>query len=452
MTNRLTEGKIGPTLLRFALPFMLANLLQALYGAADLFVVGQFADSAAVSAVSTGSQIMQFITYLVLGFSMGGTVLIGNCIGAKDDDGAAKAIGTLAVTFAAAAVVLTGAMLFLYKPAVALMNTPAEAVEYAQQYVFICTLGIPFIIGYNVVSGIFRGMGDSKTPVYFIAIACVVNIVADVVLVKFFHMGAAGAAIATSVSQAISFICSLIYMARKGFSFKFTKLHIRIDKYSLSRICRVGLPIAIQDSLTTVSFMIITAIINGMGLVASASVGVVEKIIGFAMLPPAAFSSAVATMTSQNIGAGKPERAYSAMKFGILYSLVFGVAVFAYANILPETLTGIFSNDADVIASAASYLRSYSFDCVLVSFVFSMNAYFTGSGRAVISMAHSIVATFLVRIPLSYLFSRMETRSLFEMGIAAPAATVLSVLVCVFFLIRIRKREGAKKQTAVEKT
>lgn len=448
--NQLTTGKISTSLLRFAMPFLAASLLQALYGAADLFVVGQYTNSQAVSAVSIGSQVMQTITGIVLGLSMGGTVLIGRCVGAKDNEGTARAIGNMAVSFILLAAVLTPLMLFCTNASVSLMHTPPEAVADTRAYIFICACGIPFIIGYNAVSGIFRGLGDSKTPVYFIALACVINIVVDIVLVAGFHMGAAGAALATTLSQGISFIVSLFYMKRKGFSFPLNRSHFRLERYSAVRIFKVGMPIALQDALVNVSFLIITAIINTMGLIASAAVGVVEKIIVFAFLLPSSFSSAVATMTAQNIGAKKPERARQGLYWGIAFSLVFGVAFCGYVQFLPETLTAVFSSDPAVIREAGSYLRSYSIDCILVAVIFCMNTYFSGSGRSMISMIHSLIATFLVRVPLSQFLSRTEGAGLFEIGFAAPAASLLSVFICIGCYIWLYRREKASEKRRLE--
>lgn len=438
--NALTQGKISTTLLQFALPFLLSSFLQALYGAADLFVVGRFSGAEAVSAVAIGSQVMQTITGIILGISMGGTVLIGRCVGAGREKDAAKAVGTLTLLFAGAAMVLTPAMLFGTGSLVALMETPAEAVEFARQYVTVCACGIPFIIGYNGVSGIFRGIGDSKTPVYFIALACAVNVVFDFILVGGLHMGAAGAAFATILAQGISFFVSLGYMMKKGLVFPVTKKDFRFNGASAAGILKVGFPLALQDALVNVSFLVITAIINQMGLIASAAVGVVERIIGFAMLPPSAFASAVATMTAQNIGAGKPERALKSLWCGIGYSFLCGVAVCLYAQFLPETLTGIFAGDPDVIAAAAAYLKSYSIDCILVSFVFCMNSYFSGSQKAVVSFIHSMIATFGVRIPLTWAFSRMAGHTMYTMGLAAPAASMVSIVICAGYFLYMRRK------------
>lgn len=443
--NSLLEGPVGRTLLMFALPFLASSFLQALYGAVDLLVVGQFSDSAAVSAVAVGSQMMQTVTGIILGISMGGTVLIGRRIGERNDRGAALAVGTLAIMFTILALVLTPAMFFLLDAAIEVMETPIEAMYDTKQYLVICTLGLPFIIGYNGVCGIFRGIGDSKTPVYFIGIACVINIIGDLILTGAMGMGAAGAAAATVLAQAVSFVSSLAYMYKKGLSFPFHKNDLRLERGSVLYILMVGLPLALQDALVNVSFLVITAIINTMGVIASASVGVVEKIIVFAMLPPSAFASAVAPMTSQNMGAGKKHRARKSLWCGAGYSFICGICVFLYCQFLPETLTALFARDPAVISSAALYLKSYSIDCMFVSFVFCMNSYLSGCGKSIISFAHSMAATFAVRIPLTFFLSKITEGNLYAMGFAAPAASVLSIAICSVYIVWKDKDADAER-------
>ena len=432
--NLLTEGSIFKSLMKFSFPFLLASLLQAFYGAADLFVVGQYADSAAVSAVAIGSQVMQTITGVILGITTGGTILIGQYLGAKREKDMAKTIGTIICVFGFLSVVLTILMVLFTNPIARIMHTPDEAMKYTQQYIFICSCGIPFIIGYNAVSGILRGMGDSKTPLYFIAIACVINITVDIILVDFFKMGAVGAAAATVGAQGISFLLAVLFLWKKGFPFEFGKKYILLFPKKAKIIFHLGLPIALQDGLINISFLLITTIINTMGLTASAAVGVVEKIIVFAMLPPTAFASAIAVMTAQNIGAGKVERAQKSLYAGIACSLVMGIAFWIYSQISPESITSLFSNDKEVIYTAAMYLRSYSIDCILVCFIFCMNSFFSGCGHPVFPMVHSLIATFLIRIPVSFALSRMKGITLFEIGFGAPLATLVSLIMCIIYM------------------
>lgn len=429
----LTEGRVSSTLLKFALPFLVASLLQAFYGAADLLIVGQFADSAAVSAVATGSQVMQTITGIVLGLTTGGTVLIGQYLGAKKDEDVTKTIGSMIFIFTVLGGIFTVIMLILTNTITNLMHTPAEAVKDTRQYIFICSIGIPFIIGYNVVSGILRGLGNSKIPLYFIAIACVTNIAIDLVLVGVFHLGAAGAAIATIGAQGISLIIACIYLRKSSYSSRFKRKYIKFNKEFISNIFKLGLPIAMQDALINISFLLITAIINGLGVVASASVGIVEKIIIFAMLVPTSFASAIAVMTAQNMGAGEEERAKKSLFIGIGLSLVFGILFCIYSQINPESITALFSKDGEVIYGAGLYLKSYSIDCIMVAIVFCMNSFFSGCSHSTFPMIHSIIATFLIRIPGSYILSKMQGTTLLEIGLAAPIATLLSVIMCIIY-------------------
>ena len=445
--NLLTEGSIFKNLMRFSFPFLLASLLQALYGAADLFVVGQYADSAAVSAVAIGSQVMQTITGVILGITTGGTILIGQYLGAKREKDMAKTVGTIICVFGLFSIVLTIFMTLFTNPIATIMHTPVESLKYTQQYIFICSCGIPFIIGYNAVSGILRGMGDSKTPLYFTAIACVINIAVDIILVDFFKMGAIGAAIATVGAQGISFILAVLFLWKKGFPFEFGKKYIWLFPKKAKIIFHLGLPIALQDGLINISFLLITTIINTMGLTASAAVGVVEKVIVFAMLPPTAFASAIAVMTAQNMGAGKIERAQKSLYGGIACSLVIGIAFWIYSQISPESITSLFSNDKEVIYTAAMYLRSYSIDCILVCFIFCMNSFFSGCGHPVFPMVHSLIATFLIRIPVSFALSRMKGITLFEIGFGAPLATLVSLIMCIIYM-----RYGSWKKSTMLKS
>lgn len=436
----LTQGSVPKVLLRFAMPFLIANVLQALYGGADLFVVGQYDDAASVAGVAIGSQVMQTITGIILGLTTGTTILIVMGTGAKDDRKVAATIGTSVYFFTVTGIILTLVMVLFHRPIAALMHTPEEAMADTLHYILICSAGIPFIMGYNVVCGILRGLGDSKSPLYFVGLACIINIGADFLLVGGFGMRAAGAAIATVLSQGISFLTALWFLHRRGFHFEFTRRDIRFHKDLSRRIVTLGAPIALQDALINVSFLIITVIVNQMGVIASASLGVVEKIIIFAMLPPTAMAAAVATMTAQNYGAGLIQRMSRCLYSGIGISLVFGVSVCVYSQFLPETLTGIFTNDPAVITMAAGYLRGYSIDCVMVSFVFCINSYFSGQGNSWFPMIHSMIATFLFRIPLSYLCGKIDPTDLVLMGYAPPLSTLVSLLICFWYLKRNKRK------------
>lgn len=440
----LTRGSVPGVLFSFALPYLLANVLQALYGGADLFVVGQYDDAASVSGVAIGSQVMQTVTGIILGLTAGITVLVGIAAGARNEREMAAVIGSSVWLFAIAGAVLTVLMTVFHSGIVSLMHTPPEAVMDAERYLLICSLGIPFIIGYNVVCGILRGMGDSKTPLRFVALTCVLNIILDFILVGGLHMRAAGAALATIASQGISFLFAVWFLYRRGLGFPFSLHDIRLDSRRSRRIAAMGAPIALQDALINISFLLITVIVNGMGVVASASLGVVEKIIVFAMLPPVAVSSAVAAMTAQNYGAGLSDRVDRCLYAGICMALVFGASFCLYSQFFPETMVALFTREADVIGMGAEYLRGYSIDCIMVSFVFCFNAHFSGQGNSLFPMLHSMIATFLFRIPLSWAFSHIGTDPLVWMGYAPPLSTLVSLVICVsYFLYRRRRRIAA---------
>lgn len=437
----LTAGNVKTTLLRFAVPFLASSLLQALYGATDLYVVGRFDGASAISAVNIGSQIMQIITSFVIGCSMGSTVLIALSVGQKDGKLSSKATGSTVTLFAVMAVVLTPCMLLLAEPIVTLMKTPADALAEADTYVSVCSMGIPFIIAFNVCAAVLRGIGDSKTPMKIVGVAAAVNVVGDFFLTGALDMGVFGVAIATACAQAISSIYGIIIIMRHGLGFAVDKADLKPDFPVIGRILKVGVPIAVQDTLINISFMIITVIANTRGLIASSAVGVVEKIILFMFLVPSALLSSISAMTAQNVGAGKPERAAAARNFGIAVGVSFGCLMCALSWLRPELLTGIFTSDADVILQANEYIKTYSIDCILVGVVFCINGYLSGMSKSLVTFAHSTASIFLVRIPAAYLLSRLFPDTLLPMGLASPLGSVMSIIILAVYF-RVQKRRG----------
>lgn len=440
MNDELLNGSVFKSLMLFAIPFMLSNLLQVLYGAADLFVVGHFATTSDVSAVSIGSQTMAMLTNLILGFTTGITVLLGQFFGAKKEKELAATVGSSVVLFTMIAVTISIILFLTNHQIVGLMHTPNDAISATRSYLYICSLGTVFIVGYNAVSAILRGLGDSKTPLLFIAIACVINVIVDFILVDSYQMGAAGAAIATVLAQAGAFIFSLIYLKYKGLGFKFNRQDISFNLPMIAKITKVGLPIGLQSALVGISFLLITVIVNGMGLVASASVGVVEKLIEFLMLPAIALGNAVATMTAQNFGAEQYSRAYKSMRYGIAFCLSISLIVTIVCQFDGSIFTRIFSSDQAVIKNAALYLQTYSFDCLCTSFIFCYNGYLNGGGYTVFTMLHSLLATFILRIPLTLVISKLSGITLFHMGIASPIASMASIIMCVIYIRYLNKK------------
>ena len=431
----LTEGNVKSTLIRFALPFLAASLLQFLYGAADLMIVGRFSDPAGITAVSTGSQVMQAITSLVNGLATGGTVLIGQYVGAKRQEDVSATIGTMFTLFSVIALVMAGVFALCTNLIVTLMRVPGPAVLPARQYLFICSCGIVFITGYNMVSGILRGLGDSKRPMIFVAIACGCNVLGDLLLVGVFGMGAAGAAIATIAAQAVSLVLSLLVLRRRDFPFDFKRSSFHVRPEKAKKIVTLGAPVAVQNVLVSLSFLIITAIVNAMGVVAqSAAVGVVERVVSFAMLAPIAFMAAISAMTAQNMGAGRHDRAGASLRYGILFCLVVDAAMFVLIQLFPTQAVGLFTPDAEVIRHGVLYLRTYSLDVILVSFVFCLNGFFGGCGRTGFTLFNDLVSTFAARVPIVFFVSLLPGVTLLQLGVAAPVASVVQIMIQLVYL------------------
>lgn len=446
----LTQGNVKAALLRFTLPFLGATLLQFLYGAADLMIVSQFAATPGDAAgVINGSQIMQMVTGLVMGLATGGTVIVGQYWGANRKEDARKTVGTMFAFFSIFAVVLTLAVVLCTNLITNVMRVPAEAVQPAREYIFICGIGIVFITGYNMVSGVLRGMGDSTRPMIFVAVACVVNVVGDLILVGGLGMGAKGAAIATVAAQALSLLLSVVVLRGKDFPFDFKRSSFCIHGDRLSALIKVGIPVALQNILVGLSFLIITAIVNNLGLVSATAVGTAGRIGDFGLLGPIAFCSAVSAMTAQNIGAGQEHRAKQTLKYGILFSLVFGGIMFVLLEIFPQAAIRIFNPDPAVIESGALYLRSFGFDCLLTCFVFSLNGFFGGCGRTGFAMANSLAATFLVRVPVVLAVSMLPGITMFELGLATPLASAFQIVLQLVYYRMGRWKGGVIQAEAL---
>ena len=436
-TQHFTEGKIFSPLIRFALPVLLALLLQATYGAVDLLIVGQFGGEKAdvyVSAVSTGSQIMHTLTVVITGLAMGLTVFVGERIGAGMREEAGRIIGSGIVLFAGASLLLSVVMIAAASPLAGIMHAPAEAFDDTVKYLVICSAGTIFIVAYNLVGSIFRGIGDSKIPLITVAIACALNILGDLLLVAVFHMGAVGAALATVFAQAMSVLISLCIIRRRELPFHFTWKHLRPNGAHIKRILKLGAPISLQDLLVSVSFLVIHAIVNDLGLNESAGIGIAEKVCAFIMLLPSSFMQSMSAFVAQNIGAGKPQRAKKALLCGIALSLAAGVVMGYITFFHGNLLAGVFAKDAAIIAPAAEYLKAYAIDCLFTAFLFCFIGYFNGRGKTTFVMIQGIVGGICLRLPLSWIFSRIEPVSLFRIGLATPTSTVIQIVMCAIAL------------------
>ena len=447
-TNRLTEGNILHTLICFAVPVFFTLFLQALYGGVDLLVVGQFAATADVSGVATGSMLMSTVTMVITGLSMGITILVGERIGRGEPDEAGRAIGGGICLFAAFGVLLTVVLLAGAEPLARLLHAPEEAFSQTVDYIRICSAGAVFIIAYNVLGSIFRGIGDSRMPLFTVAAACVFNIGGDLLLVAGFHMGAAGAALATVAAQAASVLLSLAVIRKRPLPFTLGRKNLRLERKLVGKILGLGTPIAFQDLLVSISFLVLLAIVNSMGVIASAGVGVAEKLCAFIMLVASAYMQSMSAFVAQNMGAGKPERAKRALLYGIGTSLMAGV-VLCYASFFHgDIMAGIFARDPQVVAAAADYLKAYAIDCILTSFLFCFVGYFNGCGKTFFVMVQGIVGAFCVRIPVSWLMSRRAGVTLFQIGLATPCSSAVQITLCAVYFFWLGRRSRGHRVPA----
>ena len=439
--NDFTTGPIFGPLVKFTLPILGALVLQSLYGAVDLMIVGKFATSADVSAVSTGTQIMHLITNTIAGLSMGTTVLMGQYLGAKRHGECGDIIGTAICFFACIGLAIAAIVPFLAGPLAGLMNAPEEAFAPTVSYIRICSLGAILIVAYNLLGGIFRGMGDARTPLIAVGIACVMNIFGDYICVAKLGMGTSGAALATVISQGFSVVLCLGVIKKKGLPFPFALSNIHFNKEILGKTLRMGAPIALQSMLVSISFAVLLAIVNDLGLIASAGVGVSEKICAFIMLVADAFSSSLSAFVAQNVGAGRMDRADKALFCGIGASLTVGVITFWLSFFHGDFLAGLFANDPDVIFAAADYLKAYAIDTILTAFLFCFLGYFNGRGKTTFTMLQGLTSAFGIRIPVVWIMSRRVPVRLFHVGLATPCSTLYQIILCTTYFLILKKKE-----------
>lgn len=447
MQRNLTTGSIFKNVVYFSLPYLLSYFLQTLYGIADLFIIGQYEGVASTTAVSIGSQVMHMITVIIVGLAMGSTVSIGQAVGGGNDKRTASCIGNTITLFMGLSIILTAALLLLRRPIAIAMSTPAQALEGTIDYLTICFMGIPFITAYNIISSIFRGLGDSKSPMYFIAIACAANIGLDYAFMGALHMGPAGAALGTTLSQAVSVVVSIIVVRRARAGIRLKKEDFKPKRDVMGSLLRIGIPIAVQDGLIQVAFIVITIIANRRGLNDAAAVGIVEKIMSFIFLVPSSMLSTVSALGAQNIGAGKPERAKTTMRYGILITTCFGLAVVALMQFYANSFVALFTDSStqdglQVVTMGGQYLRGYIWDCLFAGMHFCFSGYFCACGRSSLSFVHNIIAIALVRIPGVYITSKMFADTLFPMGLATAAGSLLSVMICLVMYAMLSRKES----------
>ena len=443
MERDLTKGSVFQNIIVFSLPYLLSYFLQTLYGMADLFIVGQFHGVDSITAVSVGSQVMHMLTVMIVGLAMGATVTIGKAVGARQPEKVSITVGNTIVIFMGLSVVIMLLLLLLVKPIVAAVSTPQEAVSGTIMYLMVCFIGIPFITAYNIIGSIFRGLGDSKSPMYFIAVACVANILLDYLFIGAFHLGAMGAALGTTLAQMVSVIVALTIIVKRKTGILLQKGDFKLQPDIIGQILKIGIPIAVQDGFIQIAFMVITVIANQRGLNDAAAVGIVEKIIGVVFLVPSTLLSAVSALSAQNIGAGKHERAEATLRYAIIMAVAFGLVISVIVQFTGSSIVGIFTEDRQVILLGNQYLKAYIWDCMFAGIHFSFSGYFCACGLSGISFLHNALAIVLVRVPGAFLASKYFADTLYPMGMAAPAGSLLSVIVCVIAFIWIKKTSKA---------
>ncbi len=438
----ITEGNILKTLLVFAIPFLIANILQSLYGAVDLFVVGKYCSAEGVAAVSTGTQVTQIVTSLVTGLTLGSTILIGEYTGSGQYEKVKKTIGTTLTVFFIVAVVISAGMLIFERPLLSLLQTPEESFELTMQYVAICAMGNVFVCGYNAISALLRGYGDSKSPMVFVFIACILNIVLDFTFVKYFHMDVAGTALATVISQGVSMFAAIFWLKRKAFIFDFKWKSFKPEGLLVKRLAKLGIPISFQELMIRISFLYLMVVMNRCGVYAAAVVGISSKYDVFAMLTGTSMASALAAITAQNLGAGKPERARKSLWYSLGFALVVALMFWIWAQKSPETMIGLFSKDQNIIDAGVLFFHYCSYDYIMVTIVFILNGYLNGAQKTIWTMVSSCFGALVLRIPLVWYFGSHFSGNIGRLGMIAPTVSGIMAVYTLIYVLYTGKKEG----------
>lgn len=443
--KNLTEGNVFTTLAAFTIPFIIANIIQALYGAVDLFVIGRYCSPESVAAVSTGTQVTQIITSMITGLTLGSTILVGKYTGMGAKEEIKKTIGTTLCLFTAVALILTAAMILCVDWILAMLQTPADSFDLAREYVVICSCGIIFICGYNAISAILRGYGDSKRPMMFVGLSCILNVIGDFVLVKYAGLGVAGVAIATIGSQAVSMIWAMIYLNRSRFIFTFSLKNLRLDLGKARELAVVGIPISLQECMVRLSFLYLTSVTNRLGVFAAAAVGIASKYDVFAMLPATSTANALAAVTAQNYGAGKPARAKASLGAGMLFALAASACFWLWAQLSPETMIGMFTSDKRIIEEGIPFFTSCSYDYLAVTLVFCLNGYLNGRAKTIFTMISCCFGALALRMPFIHLVYSRWPDNLFRIGAIAPSVSGFMAAYTLIYVGILFYRERKEK-------
>ena len=406
LSNDFTSGSIAKQVLLFSIPFMLSNALQVLYSTIDMIVVGKFVGTPGLSAVSQSSQIVNFAVMVCLGFSNAGQVLVAQALGAKKKKEMNEIIGTLFCLVSLIAFGFTALMLVFAKPILTVMKIPFESYDMALDYIIISAIGLFFTAGYNMVSAVLRGMGDGKRPLMFIGIASLINLVLDVIFVGPLNMSVAGAAWATIIGQAVSFIFSLFYLykRRESFGFDFKPESLRMKKnYSLLML-KLGTPMAVQSGFINISMLFVNTMINGAGLVASATFGAGVRIDDIINKISQGIQYAAMPIISQNDGAGDTSRMKKAVYWAIFYSVALTVVFMTLYIILGEQLFKLFSDDPLVHEMSHTFIKAILWMFPAFAIMRGSGAFIQGIGHAKLCMVLAMLDGVVLRIGLSWIF------------------------------------------------
>ena len=435
-----TQGSIFGKLIQFMIPILGALILQAMYGAVDMLVVGHFGTTAGISAVSTGSSILNMVTFVLSQLAAGVMILLGRYLGERNYDRLGTLVGNAIAFFLTISVVLTLILVFFAEQIAMLMRAPTEALELTAQYIRICGVGCVFVVFYNLISCIFRGLGNSRLPLLFVGIACVVNILGDLLLIAVLKLNVAGAAIATISAQAVSVVLSLLIIRKQELPFKLSFRDIRFSS-EIRPLAKIGVPLALQDLLTNLSFLAICAFVNRLGLDASNGYGIAQKINSFIMLIPSSLIQCMASFVAQNVGAGKEDRAKKGMYYGMAVGFGIGLFIAAFAFFRGDLLASVFAKDPQSIAKAFEYLRGLAPEAFLTCILFSFMGYFNGHSRSTFVMIQGLIQSFLIRLPMSWFMSMQKDASLTGIGLAVPVSTIVGICLCWLYYCRMNRRD-----------
>lgn len=441
----LLSGSLWKPMLLFSIPLIITNLLQAIYSIADMIIVGHFAGPAGLTAVGNGGQVTNIILVIVLGMANGGAVLVAQMIGAGRKSQVSDVAGTMCTMFFWIGLGITVVVFLLAEPLLRAMDTPPEAFAQTLSYLRICLIGTVFIYLYNVMAGLLRGVGESVIPMILILITAVLNIVLDLILVGLCNMNTTGAAIATLVSQVICCVLAFPLAGKKYDFFQLKNIRFKIRKNIFRNVIKIGLPQAIQFTLTNISFLLVLVLVNHYGNTASAISVSVTRLSSFAVLAGQAMMSAIIAMSGQNIGAGQYERAKKGMLIGVLYALPLAVAFFLFSELVPSAMLHLFTTDADVLAMGGPYLRIFAWSFLIETVMFCLFGLLIGAGYTHITMSCAIINSFAVRYALALILSRLTPLGFLGIALAYPFAPVCSCIICIIFLMTGRWKKSRVK-------